>query len=89
MSGTLNTSGNYLMEDIRSQVNKNGSVTYTGTLKGLPTTWQPATTVYSGTAEVTISVTLPAGTPTPGPGSVFRFNDNGGYNLHLTGADYV
>lgn len=89
MGGVLNTSGNYLVTDERSVVNKNGSVTYTGTLKDLPTTWQPITTVYTGTADVTISITLPAGTPTPGAGSVFRFNDNGGYNVHLSGADYA
>lgn len=87
MSGVLNTSGNYLMEDCHSVVNSDGSVTYTGVLAGLPTSWTSGST-YNGTARVTIEITLPSGTPTPGPGSVFRFNDNGGYNIHLSGTDY-
>jgi hypothetical protein len=87
MSNVFNTSGNYLANPISATHNADGSYTYKATLAGLPVTWVENSTTYNCTAEVEITITTPTNMPivSSGGANMFRFDSDGGYNVHITG----
>lgn len=88
MATSFNTAGNYEAKDVRSVKNSNGTYTYTATLAGLPVTWNDGTADRSCTASVVITIEAPSNCAEPGPGNMFRFSGNGGYNVHISGTDF-
>ncbi|MEU6580681.1 hypothetical protein [Nocardia sp. NPDC046763] len=84
---TFNASG--VAQSVTSSANADGSQIYSATIPGLAVTWVDAAgNIYHCTATVQVTIDAPSGTPEPGPGNMFRFDQNGGYNVHITGADW-
>lgn len=79
---------NVLSNHHESTKNEDGSYTYKMVLNPFEMNWHSGATDYTGEATVTVEVTLPAGTPVPGPGGIFRFAGNGGYIVAIWGSDF-
>lgn len=81
---------NVLATEVGSLANADGSYTYRAAFENLSVTWVDALgNEHACTAEVIVRIDAPSGTPEVGPGNLFRFNDAGGYDIHITGADWT
>jgi hypothetical protein len=79
----------YNATEVHNTLNSDGTVTYSAVIPDLDVVWTDGAGDHNCTAVVTVSVTAPSGVAEPGPGGFFRFDTNGGYNVHITGTDWT
>lgn len=87
MPNYFDTGGSHPAVEVRSILNEDGTITYKATLENLPVTWFSSTT-WDCVGKVEITIDAPEGMPVPGSGNLFRFADNGGYAVHISGTDW-
>jgi hypothetical protein len=88
MTTSFNTSAN--ANPVSAVQNEDGSWTYRGTLADLSVTYTMGETDYACVGQVDITVTTPTDMPQVGSGGglMFRFAGDGGYNVHISGAEF-
>jgi len=76
--------------DLTSKKNTDNTVTYSATFETFTSDFrlQGTTTDYPCEITVTVQVKAPSTMGTPTPNSVWRFLDNGGYDLTIFGQDW-
>lgn len=91
MSNTFNDSSGVVANPTSARKNPDTSYTYSAELSDVDVTWTIGATTYNCKAVVNIEVTTPTGMPqvTTGGGNMFRFNEDGGYGVHISGVDWT